>query len=187
MYLMYLMYLVYLTYLMYLHPFWTIFYLHILLLVSSHQAHKTWTESLSFRQKMSTNEDSFKTASIEYVSISYSMQTQKPMKRNRAPKTYVTTQPRRLCNRTPLCCEASIPTTHTAQHLNQNTPWKRGGKHLKDKLIFNYKIDIFWLFITKRLEKVSRIRIFLLLLRQHRVQVSLSVSILMEEQLRLGN
>ena len=65
-YLMYLMYLVYLTYLMYLHPFWTIFYLHILLLVSSHQAHKTWTESPSFRQNMSTNEDSFKTASIEY-------------------------------------------------------------------------------------------------------------------------
>ena len=66
MYLMYLMYLVYLTYLMYLHPFWTIFYLHILLLVSSHQANKTWTESLSFRQNMSTSEDSFKTASIEY-------------------------------------------------------------------------------------------------------------------------
>jgi len=66
MYLMYLMYLVYLTYLMYLHPFWTIVYLHILLLVSSHQAHKTWTESPSFRQNMSTDEDSFKTASIEY-------------------------------------------------------------------------------------------------------------------------
>ena len=72
MYLMYLMYLVYLTYLMYLHPFWTIFYLHILLLVSSHQAHKTWTESLSFRQNMSTNEDSFKIASIKYsLKITY--------------------------------------------------------------------------------------------------------------------
>ena len=65
-YLVHLMYLMYLVYLMYLHPFWTIFYLHILLLVSSHQANKTWTESLSFRQNMSTNEDSFKTASIEY-------------------------------------------------------------------------------------------------------------------------
>ena len=61
-YLVHLMYLMYLVYLMYLHPFWTIFYLHILLLVSSHQANKTWTESLSFRQNMSTNEDSFKIA-----------------------------------------------------------------------------------------------------------------------------
>ena len=55
-----------------LNVFWTIFYLHILLLVSSHQANETWTESLSFRQNMSTNEDSFKIASIKYsLKITY--------------------------------------------------------------------------------------------------------------------
>ena len=55
-----------------LNVFWTIFYLHILLLVSSHQANKTWTESLSSRQNMSTNEDSFKIASIKYsLKITY--------------------------------------------------------------------------------------------------------------------
>ena len=54
--------------------------------------------------------------------------------------------------------------------------------------IYNYKIDTLgFFFITKRLKKVSRTRIFFLLLGQHRVQVSLSVSILMEELLRLGN
>ena len=64
---------------------------------------------------------------------------------------------------------------------------KRRKTLKRQTYIYNYKIDIFVLFVTKRLGKVSRIRILLLLLRQHRVQVGLSVPILMEELLRLGN
>ena len=64
---------------------------------------------------------------------------------------------------------------------------KRRKTPKRQTYIYSYKIDIFVLFVTKRLGKVGRIRILLLLLRQHRVQVGLSVPILMEELLRLGN
>ena len=87
----------------------------------------------------------------ENVSISYSMQTQKSMKRNRVPKTCVTTQPRRLCNRKPFVLRSQHSHhTHCSTLKPKHAMEKRRKTLKRQTYIYNYKIDTLGLFFLSQ-------------------------------------